>query len=112
MKIGTLTTQTMESGTLQDEKTYNLYVSEGRNPFMFVRDGGEAIPIDDFSSAGVPFSMSQSLQYDGVPVAITEVMTGSAMIIVLEKMGWESSPDVGDKMWVNFGDPYLKYTGD
>lgn len=112
MKIGKLTTQTMESGTLQNDQTYNLYVSEGSNPFMFVRDGEEEIPIDDFSSAGVPFSMNQSLQYDGVPVAITGIMSGSAMVIVLEKMAWESSPEIGMKMWVNFDDPYFRYTGE
>lgn len=112
MKIGTLTTQTMQSGALENDKTYNLYFSEGGNPFLFVSDGGKEIPISDFSAAGVPFTMNQSLQYDGVPVAITEVMSGSAMIIVLEKMAWQSSPDVGEKMWVNFGDPYLRYTGE
>lgn len=111
MKIGTLTTQTMESGTIQDDQAYNLYVSEGANPFMFVRDGGEAIRTDEFSAAGIPFTMNQSLQYDGVPIAITDLIKGSAMVVVTEKMGWESSPDVGDKMWINFGDPYFKYTG-
>lgn len=112
MKIGTLTTQSMESGGMQDDKTYSLYLAAGDDPFMFVRDGEEVIPTCNFSSAGIPFTMNQSLKYDGVPVAITGLMSKSAMVIVTEKMGWESSPDIGDKMWVNFDDPYLKYTGD
>lgn len=112
MKIGTLTTLTMESGSMRDEETYGLYIQVGENPFMFVRDGGEVITTSEISAAGVPFRMNQAIQYDGVPVSITELMPGSAMVVVQEKMDWHYSPDVGDKMWINFDDPYLKYTGE
>jgi hypothetical protein len=112
MKIGTLTTQTMESGSMQDDKTYNLYIQVESIPFMFVRDEGGVILTDQLSSAGIHFRMDQSMQYDGVPVLITGLMSGAAIVVVQEKMEWHSSPDVGDKMWINLDDPYLKYTGE
>lgn len=47
--------------------------------------------------------------YDGVPVKIVNWNErGDLELEVTEKMPWESSPDVGDRFWVNGDDKYLK----
>ena len=50
------------------------------------------------------------MKYDGVRVKVIDTNErGDILLEVVEKAGWEDSPDVGAFFWVPSNDEYLQY---